>query len=714
MQFRKRIATLHDEIGKTIVGNDEVVDGVLTCMLAGGHALLEGVPGLGKTMLVRTLAEALEPPVLAHPVHARPDAGRHPRHDGHRRDARRAARSFEFRKGPIFANIVLADEINRATPKTQSALLEAMQEHRVTVGKTHATCSTSRSSSSRRRTRSRWKARIRCPRRSSIASSSSSTSRSRTARSSTRSSIARPARRAPSVDAGARPRRHPRACRSSCASVPVARHVQDYAVRVAPGDAPRRPGRARPRASASSASAPRRAARRRCSSPPRSARSSRGASPRSIDDVRAVALPALRHRVLLNFEGEAEGMKTDQVIEAILKALPETKTGRGRRPQVGRCSTLFGRPRRRSSRRSRRRERRRSLRRRVPAQARLPRARQPARLRRAHARRAAHEEERHRRRVRRPPRLPAGRRLPLPRLERLPALRSAAPPPLRGGGGPLHLLHRRRVGVDGLRRRARSSATPSASRGARLRRPREPRPREHRRRRPTRCCERMPPTRGKARIFKVFRFLRELEARRAHQPRRRAEDVRRPAQAPRPRRARSAISTIPPASSAASTCSATTSSIPSSSTSSTRSEAKPEARGRRAPLRLRDRRRARGHRHREGARALRRRPTTSTSPRSSASAPTQQVPYIRADVERPLRRADPARLPPRRVPPVARCILAGLPLATLARDLRRSPARSCVGALHPQAAPARRSPCRSRSSGSGSSATRRRRASSRS
>ena len=83
--FQRDLIAVREEIGKVIVGNREVVDGVLTCLLAGAHALLEGVPGLGKTMLVRTLAEALDAAVLAHPVHARPDAGRHHRHHGHRR-----------------------------------------------------------------------------------------------------------------------------------------------------------------------------------------------------------------------------------------------------------------------------------------------------------------------------------------------------------------------------------------------------------------------------------------------------------------------------------------------------------------------------------------------------------------------------------------------------------------------------------------------------
>ena len=101
-------------------------------ILSGGHVLLEGVPGLGKTMLIRTLGQALIARIQPHPVHARPDAGRHHRHRHHGRSGD-GRRQFRFQQGPVFANLILADEINRATPKTQSALLEAMQEHTVTV-----------------------------------------------------------------------------------------------------------------------------------------------------------------------------------------------------------------------------------------------------------------------------------------------------------------------------------------------------------------------------------------------------------------------------------------------------------------------------------------------------------------------------------------------------------------------------------------------------
>ncbi|TWU48475.1 AAA family ATPase [Rubripirellula reticaptiva] len=132
-QFRDRYNAVRDMIGRVIVGHDDIVHGVLTAILCGGHCLLEGVPGLGKTMLVRTLAEVLDlefnrvqftpdlmpADILGTNMIVEDDAGR---------------RKFEFQKGPVFTQILLADEINRATPKTQSAMLETMQEGTVTAG----------------------------------------------------------------------------------------------------------------------------------------------------------------------------------------------------------------------------------------------------------------------------------------------------------------------------------------------------------------------------------------------------------------------------------------------------------------------------------------------------------------------------------------------------------------------------------------------------
>ena len=138
-EFRAKYQAVRNEIGKAIVGHKEIVDGVLTCLFTSGHALLEGVPGLGKTYLVRSLSQALSlafsriqftPDLMPADILGTniivedPETGR---------------RRFEFQRGPLFAQIVLADEINRATPKTQSALLEAMQEHTITAGVTRYT-----------------------------------------------------------------------------------------------------------------------------------------------------------------------------------------------------------------------------------------------------------------------------------------------------------------------------------------------------------------------------------------------------------------------------------------------------------------------------------------------------------------------------------------------------------------------------------------------
>ena len=292
-------------------------------LLAGGHALLEGVPGLGKTMLVRTLADAVAPDVLAHPVHARPHARRHPRHQRHRR-GRGGGKRFQFQRGPIFANVVLADEINRATPKTQSALLEAMQEKSVTVAEDDLQAR-----------RAVLRARDAEPARDGGHLSA--------ARGAARSLLRQAAVEFPSRDAlhtildRTTGREEVRAekvlsserlleLRELVRQVPVARAVQDFAVRVVEGThPPTNNNDAAGAAADSEVRALRRVAARRAGDLAR--RQDPGAPRRALRRLDRrhphVAKPALRHRLILNFEGEAEGIDPDTIIDSILSETPK-------------------------------------------------------------------------------------------------------------------------------------------------------------------------------------------------------------------------------------------------------------------------------------------------------------------------------------------------------------------------------------------------------
>jgi MoxR-like ATPase len=321
VDFQKSIGTLREEVGKVIVGNREIVDGVVTCMLAGSHALLEGVPGLGKTMLVRTMAEALEltfsrmqftpdmmpADILGTTVIDETSGGQ---------------KSFSFRKGPIFAHIVLADEINRATPKTQSALLEAMQEHRVTVAKTSYTLeepffvlATQNPLESEgtyplpeaQLDRFFFKLHVGFPGRDELHQILDRTT-------GTENPKVKPVLN----------RERLLFMQKLVREVPIARHVQDYAVRLLQSTHPtEKDSLETVKRFVKFGSSPRGAQALLLAAKIRALFEGRFAA--SVDDVRAVALPALRHRVLLNFEGEAEGIKTDDLLNEILKHLPESK-----------------------------------------------------------------------------------------------------------------------------------------------------------------------------------------------------------------------------------------------------------------------------------------------------------------------------------------------------------------------------------------------------
>ncbi len=316
-QFRDTAAAIEAEVGKAIVGQADVVRHTLLCVIAGGHALLEGVPGLGKTQLIKTLSEVLAlqfariqftPDLMPSDIVGTDIL----------EESAEGRRAFRFQHGPVFANLVLADEINRATPKTQSALLEAMQEGAVTVAKRTYTLPqpffvlATQNPLEMEGTyplpeaqldRFLFKVNVPFPSSDDLVEILARTTTG------TRAVLNK-------VTDG----QHLQAMGRLARQVPVPSHVSDYVARLTVATHPEHE-----------------------SAPPIVKQFVRyGSSPRgaqalilgakitalfagrvnvAFDDVAAVAPAALRHRLLLNFEGQAEGVTTDQVVAELLKGV---------------------------------------------------------------------------------------------------------------------------------------------------------------------------------------------------------------------------------------------------------------------------------------------------------------------------------------------------------------------------------------------------------
>ena len=313
----QRLKSVTDEIGKIIVGQNEVVQGVLICLLGGGHVLLEGVPGLGKTTLLRTLSRVLH--LKYSRIQFTPDLMPADIVGSMIMDAdERGSKSFRFQAGPIFSNLVLADEINRATPKTQSALLEAMQERTVTSGTTtHQLDSPFLVMATQnpiemegtyplpeaQLDRFLMKILVKYPNRADLAAI--------VERTITRDDVQLETK----LDGDGI-----LSIRKLCREVLVAPHVQDFAIDLVMATQPDQ-NQAHPLAKKYI----------RYGSSPRGAQSlvecgrvlalMRGREHLSIDDIAEVAPAVLRHRIILNFDAHADGQNAETIIPEILKGV---------------------------------------------------------------------------------------------------------------------------------------------------------------------------------------------------------------------------------------------------------------------------------------------------------------------------------------------------------------------------------------------------------